>query len=162
MTVDRNRAASGDALAPFETAEAAEAFCAELYQTVERLQKVFEEETAHLKAMNIAEAEALQREKAALAGSYVRKVNTFKVQAPAIRALVPEAVPFLAEANRKMRESLLANERTLETLRSVSASLVRKTAERMAEKSAGPTTYSRGGAAAPKSGAAAVAVNRRA
>lgn len=162
MTEIVERNADAGAHKPFETVAAAETFCAELYQTVERLQQVFDEETAHLKAMNIAEAEALQSEKSELAGAYVRHIAAFRAQTEAIRRLVPEALPFLAEANGKMRESLLANEHMLETLRSVSASLVRQTAERVAAKSGGPSTYSRGGMTTRRAGAAAVAVNRRA
>lgn len=148
--------------APFTTREAAEAFCAEFYQMLERLQTVIEQETEHLRAMNIAEAEALQKEKTELASVYIRTVSEFKAQTAAIRELVPEAIPYLSERHKKMRDSLLANEQTLETLRSVSSSLVRRAAERTAAKSSGPRTYSRSGTPPETGKAAAVAVNRRA
>lgn len=155
-------AVAGAPAEPFTNAETAEAFCAEFYQVMEKLRQVVDEETRHLQAMNIPDAEHLQKQKTALAGVYVKKISQFKVQARAVRELVPEAIPFLAEAHRQMRDSLLANEKVLETLRAVSSDLVTKTAERMAQKTGGPRTYARSGTAPEQAGSAPLAVNRRA
>lgn len=161
-TDDAGTTEPGAPAEPFATTEAAEAFCAEFYQVMEKLRQIVDEETRHLKAMNIPDAEHLQKQKTALASVYVKKISEFKVQARSVRELVPEAIPFLAEAHRQMRDVLLANETVLEQLRAVSSGLVAKTAERMAQKAGGPRTYARPGAEPQKSGAAPVAVNRRA
>lgn len=145
---------------PVATAEQAEALCTAIENAMEPLKSVVESETRHLKAMNIAEAELLQDNKKALAGAYMREISRYKAQASAIRALVPARIERLAQRHMAFRASILENERILDSLRAVSATLIRKTAERMGEQSGGPRTYSSSAGGPAPARPAAVAVNR--
>jgi flagellar biosynthesis/type III secretory pathway chaperone len=147
---------------PVATAEQAEELCAAIERMMDPLKTVIEAETRHLKAMNIAEAELLQEDKKALAGAYMREISRYKAQAPAVRALAPARIERLAQRHMAFRASILENERILDSLRSASAALIRKTAERMGEQSGGPRTYSRSASGPGAAKPAAVAINRRA
>lgn len=149
-------------LPPVATAEQAEELCAAIERAMEPLKSLVEAETRHLKAMNIAEAELLQDDKKALAGAYMREITRYKAQAAAVRDLAPARIERLAQRHMAFRASILENERILDSLRSVSATLIRKTAERMGEQTGGPRTYSRSAAGPGTAKPAAVAVNRRA
>ena len=153
---------AGNPAGTVASAADAEAICAAIEQLMEPLKAVVEAETRYLKAMDIAEAELLQDDKKDLAGAYIREITRYKALAAEVRRLAPGQVEKLARKHHAFRASILENERILESLREVSASLIRKTAERMGERSGGPRTYSRSASTAAPSKAAAVAVNCRA
>lgn len=148
--------------ADIATAQDAELFCGRFYKTVETLRELIETETRALKEMNIAQAELLQDKKNTLAGQYMQELSQFKAQAASIVALAPERVAALRAHHEALRKSILDNEETLLSLKSVSTSLIRQTAERVAEATGGPRTYARDSRATSAPKAAAVAYDRRA
>lgn len=158
----RTRKPASQQAADIATAEAAELFCGRFYKTVEGLRDLIETETRALKDMNIAQAELLQDKKTALAGQYMLELSQFKAQAAGIVALAPDSVAALRTRHEALRRSILDNEETLLSLKSVSTSLIRQTAERVAEATGGPRTYSRDSRATSTPKAAAVAYDRRA
>ena len=145
----------------FSTPAEAESFCGKLYKTLDMMIALINRETRLLKAMEIAEAELLQPEKSQLAADFNKEIALFKQHAEIVGSLAPKAVETLARRHGELRASLAANEEILTTLRSVSESLIRKTADRMQAKSA-PRTYAPANASPKRaSGSAAVALDRK-
>lgn len=145
----------------FATPADAESFCGKLYKTLDMMIALINRETRLLKAMEIADAELLQTEKSQLAARFNKEIALFKEHADIVGSLAPKAVETLARRHGELRTSLAANEEILSTLRSVSESLIRKTADRMQAKAA-PKTYAPANSAPKRAvGAAAVALDRK-
>lgn len=161
ITFSRKKAQPQPKQFQIATPEEALAFCDGLDHTLDAITALIDRETAHLKAMEIAEAELLQVEKSELAARLNQEITFFKTHADSIRALTPEPVEALAVKHDRLRTSIRANEEILTTLRSVSESLIRKTAERMAAKTAGPRTYSREASPTTQPASTSIALDRR-
>ena len=142
------------------TKATAELFCSQFHDTLQNLKNTIQSETLHLREMKIADVEFIQDRKSDLSRTYARDIKMFGANAVQIGRLAPTTVEVLRREHTALRAAIVENEQILGTVKSVSESLIRRTAERVANANH-PKTYT---AAATGNGigqVAAVACDRK-
>jgi len=124
------------------TTAAAEMLCGRLYKTLENLRQILQQETLHLNKMELPEVEEIHKQKSNLSRDYHNDLKIFRANVVAIREHSPASLETLQRKHEKLREVIAENEKVLGTIREVSETLIRRTAERVSEASR-PKTYAR-------------------
>ncbi len=124
------------------TPAAAEMLCGRLYKTLESLRQILRNETQHLKKMELSEVEIIHEKKSSLSRDYLSDLKIFRANAAAIREHSPSSLEALQRKHEALRAAITENETVLGTIRDVSETLIRRTAERVGEASR-PKTYAR-------------------
>ncbi len=135
-----------------------------LIRVASRLIELMRRETAHLAGMRVAEVDALQQEKAALATHYETAVRALSAQPDALEAVAPALKEELAQAARAFDEAAAENLRRLASARTAHDRLLKAIVDAVNERrnTRGPYAASGGparGRLAP--GAVSIAVDRK-
>lgn len=126
------------------TQEEAEDLLTRIGDSMVALVKIFQEETALLKAGRLNEAAGLTEEKAALASQYLREIEIMKANAAFIGHKVPTLVDELRKAHAAFRDILSLNLRVVATAQSVAEGVMRGAADQAVRQTA-PKSYSADG-----------------
>lgn len=124
------------------TPAAAEMLCGRLYKTLEGLRQILEKETQHLNKMELSEVEEIHKTKSSLSRNYLNDLKIFRANVAAVREHSPTSLEALQRKHEALRAAIAENEKVLGTIRDVSETLIRRTAERVGEASR-PKTYAR-------------------
>ncbi len=124
------------------TPAAAEMLCGRLYKTLESLRQILQDETRHLKKMELSDVEKIHDRKSNLSRDYLNDLKIFKANVDTIREHSPSSLDALQRKHQALRTAIVENEAVLGTIRDVSETLIRRTAERVGEASR-PKTYAR-------------------
>jgi hypothetical protein len=111
------------------TPHEAEALLSQIGDSMVALVKIFEEETALVKAGKLRDAAALIEEKTALASQYLREIETMKANAAYIGHAVPSLIDELRRAHAAFRDILQLNLRVVATAQSVAEGIMRGAAD---------------------------------
>jgi hypothetical protein len=124
------------------TPAAAEMLCGRLYKTLESLRQILQAETQHLKKMELSDVDKIHGKKSGLSRDYLNDLKIFKANVDTIREHSPSSLEALQRKHEALRAAIAENETVLGTIRDVSETLIRRTAERVGEASR-PKTYAR-------------------
>ena len=138
----------------------ADAFCGQFHETLTQLKDAIEIETACLRSMNIEQIGQLQDNKSVLSRTYARDIEAFNAQASEIGKLAPGNVDQLRKQHQLLRNAIVENEQILGVVKGVSETLIRRTAERVANANQ-PKTYTASASGPISPQAAAVACDRK-
>ncbi len=134
--------------------EQAEALCAMLEQRLDALEAVIRQETDYLATAKLAEAFALHERKAMEASSYERCYLAFRHNFISLARYKPSGVERIKMRQGALQSSLEANLKALQTLTSVSESILRGVAKEVASTRS-LSTYGKGGRVNALKGASA-------
>jgi hypothetical protein len=128
---------------PIGSAAEAQAFATDFIETMGRLERVIQEETALLKESRLNEAAALAPAKTDASRNYVRGLEALRSNAVALARWNPDGVARLKKAQASLSDALSVNMAVLATARTVSETIVRS----LAQEVAAPRTLNTYGAA---------------
>lgn len=139
----------------------AEQLCGRLLTTIDTISAILEVETLAIRNMDLAKVSGLHGQKNEAAKTYLQDLKIVKANTIAIRGMAPQALDAIKQKHTEFRAVISENEQVLGTVREVSETLIRRTAERVSEASR-PSTYSSGAKANPAASqpVAAVACDR--
>ncbi len=126
------------------SSEEAEALCALLEERLDTIEAVICEESDHLAKARLADAFALHERKSLEAKSYERGLNIFLENSVALARFQPSGLERIKMRHGALQSTLEANLKTLQTLKTVSESLLRGVATDVAA-SRSLSTYGKGG-----------------
>lgn len=121
---------------------AAQAFCADLSETIDALIRVLDEETNLVRAARLNEAGELAEQKAALSRRYGEAHGALQASGAEIGRQAPVEVEHLRRRHQDLEAALSANLAVLATARTVSETLIRGVAAAVSPNAVRPTTYS--------------------
>jgi phage terminase large subunit-like protein len=137
---------------------AAMSLVAEVMTTMEALEAVLAEESAHVRVGRLREGLSQAERKTALAAAYVRGLETAKSNAIALARFVPEGIETLKAAHQRFAAVVETNQIVLSTAKSVSEGLVKSVADELGRArnpalygmpSATPSPYGQSGRSGP-------------
>jgi hypothetical protein len=105
--------------------EEAEALCALLEAKLDDLESVIREETDHLATARLADAFALHERKVMEVNSYERGLKIFRDNSIALARFKPTQLERIKMRQGSLQSTLEANLKTLQTLRTVSETILR-------------------------------------
>lgn len=135
-----------------------------LIRVTSRLVELMRRETEHLSGMRLAEVEALQQEKAALAARYETAVRAVAERPDVLRTLAPALKDELAAAGRAFEQAAAENLRRVAAARTAHDRLVKAIVDAVTEKRSAGGAYAASGQPARlrlAPGAVSVALDRR-
>jgi SpoVK/Ycf46/Vps4 family AAA+-type ATPase len=127
-----------------QSGEDAEALCEAFEARLDALEIIIRSETDHLAAARLADAFALHERKALEAQTYERSLDEFRRNSVALARFKPSGLDRVKMRQGALQASLEANLKTLQTLKTVSESLLRGVAKDVAAARS-PGLYGRGG-----------------
>lgn len=110
---------------------AAMSLVAEVMATMEALEAVLAEESAHVRVGRLREGLSQAERKTALAAAYLRGLEAAKSNAIALARFVPEGIETLKAAHKRFAAVVETNQIVLATAKSVSESLVKSVADEL-------------------------------
>lgn len=122
----------------------AEGLIIHLTETMDAMSAVIESETRLVRAAKLREAMRLHEDKHRLVAQYRTAVRALKVNAPAMREMMPERMDRVSQRHDAFARSVRMNLETLRTARDVSENLVRSVSTELHEAHAS-TPYSEEG-----------------
>lgn len=135
-----------------------------LIRVASRLVELMRREAEHLSAMRLADVEALQQEKSALAANYETAVRALADRPDLLSTIAPALRDELAAAGRAFDQAAAENLRRLAAARIAHDRLVKAIVDAVTEKRTGGGAYAASGAPARlrhAPGAVSVSLDRR-
>lgn len=136
----------------------ADALVQAVMSAMQALEAVLAAESGHVRAGRLREGLAESEAKGALAGAYLRGLETAKANAVALARFAPAGVEALRTAHRRFAAAVETNQMVLATARTVSEGLIKSLADDLGRArtptvygapSRSPSPYGRGAASGP-------------
>ncbi len=150
MTLQAQLAAQEQAVPRVETAEAADALCVRLSETMTELIDVLVRETDLLKRGRPQDIAALHARKTALSAVMTSDMQLLARNTEFVKKAVPRRIAEIQDQHGNLQLSLSANQDALHAMKAVSEQILHTIAEKAGAKRSGPEVYgNNAGLAAP-------------
>lgn len=155
-------AAQEEALPRIETAEAADALCVRLSETMAELIEVLIRETDLVKRGKLEEITALQVRKTALSTMLTHDMRQLAQDKDFVKAAAPNRIAEIQAQQGDLQQSLVANQDALHATKAISERILHTIAAKAGAQKAGPEVYGNTAGMAPSAPArpAAISVDR--